>query len=665
MTTIHSVSQVGVSFSLVWFVLCFPQICTLPEVLAYVLNTLRRKKKRNVLANGYNLFSLAEEKRDADHFKFQGDIAQSAAYIHGSDMWRKISARLGTDITRYLLESCSVFVAVPPSCLFQVCGAPVYDRVSMNTALSGFYLQPQTKKHNRRQFARNQVAGSLRRNQKNQRFTKSKKNTEKNVRLRNMKRKRESDQTDEQEVQTFSGKKRGVGVQGHPHEIQQVCSASLDKQQPILLDPTPSAKPFENTAAGFKQPVDIQKNSLSIDGAPSWRTGIFPPLPPSQCFIRTIGLMYCGRGLHGFLLNRKKKSADGLKRLQGQDLVRIVFFEGQAYLKGLERKPKKLPHRFFNMVPLFCQMLRQHRKCPYSRILQRFCPVMEVREEEQEKVSSFLPQCCAPHRVYLFLKQCLLTVIPYELWGSNHNRLNFFSRIRSFLCSGKFERLSLAELMWKMRVNDCDWLKISKTGKIVFFFLQHVFYLSCTNCFWSLGKIPPSELSYRTQILGQFLAWLLDGYVGGLVRACFYVTESVGQKNAIRFYRREVWGKLQDLALRYTNSHTAYGSLCSNRRDHTNSQSIFVGKGSPFQGSDGGVDSSSGGSPSKNHRHLSPALHSQDEWYEAYNASHWSWCQNKGTFFFFNHDFKVLFHMKLCYSTFFLHLMKNFTTYWC
>lgn len=54
--------------------------------------------------------------------------------------------------------------------------------------------------------------------------------------------------------------------------------------------------------------------------------------------------------------------------------------------------------------------------------------------------------------------------------------------------------------------------------------------------------------------MGQLLAWLLDGYVVGLVRACFYVTESVGQKNALRFYRQEVWAKLLDLAFRYTHA---------------------------------------------------------------------------------------------------------------
>ncbi|XP_034560573.1 telomerase reverse transcriptase [Notolabrus celidotus] len=510
------------------------QICTLPELLAFVLNTLKRKRKRNVLAHGYSFLSLAQEKRDADHFKFQGDITQSAAYIHGSDLWRKISTRLGTDITRYLLESCSVFVAVPPSCLFQVCGVPVYDRVSVTTASPWFCLQPRSRKHNRGYFAR-KGAVTLTRTQENQRPTNGKKNSRKDMRLRNRKRKREIDQTDEQDIKTFSGKKRRAGQQRLTPETQQVSFATLEKKHPTSVDPTPSMKPLENVATSFKQPVEMQTNTLALEGGPSWRSGIFPPLPPSQCFIRTLGLLYGGKGMHGFLLNRKKKSADGCKRLQGQDLVRTVFFEGLAYLNGLERKPKKLPRRFFSMVPFFSQMLHQHRKCPYSRILQRVCPVMGVSNAGRGEFSSLLAQQCAPHRVYLFLKECLSSVIPPELWGSDHNRLNFLCRVRGFLNSGKSERLSLAELMWKMRVNDCDWLKISKTG-----------------------RIPPSELSYRTQILGQFLAWLLDGYVVGLVRACFYATETVGQKNSIRFYRQEVWSKLQDLAFR---GHLSKGQM--------------------------------------------------------------------------------------------------------
>ncbi|KAM6903800.1 telomerase reverse transcriptase-like [Lycodopsis pacificus] len=505
------------------------QICTLPELLAFVLNSLKRKRKRNILAHGYSFLSVAQEERDADHFKFQGDLIQSAAYIHGSDMWKKVTLRLGTDLMRYLLESCSLFVAVPPSCVFQLCGAPVYDKVSMSTASTGFYLQPRSRTQKGARCGRNRGAASLKRRQEVGNPAISTTKNRRDVRGKTGKRKRDPDRKDEdeEEIMTCSGKRRRVGQQEPTQQKQQVCSETVEEGQPMSVEPPLSMKPLEHGPTGSKQPVEMQTTVIPVEGGPSWRSGIFPPLPPSQCFIRTLGFLYGGRGMRGFLLNRKKTSAGGCRRLQGPDLVRTVFFEGLAYLNDLERKPKKLPRRFFNMVPVFSQLLRLHRRCPYSTILQRMCPAVEGSDAEPGALSSLLPQHCAPHRVYLFVRECLSAVIPQELWGSDHNRRQFFFRVRSFLSSGKFARLSLAELMWKMKVNDCDWLQISKTG-----------------------RVPPSELSYRTQTLGQFLAWLLDGYVVGLVRACFYVTESVGQKNAIRFYRQEVWAKLQDLAFR-------------------------------------------------------------------------------------------------------------------
>ncbi|XP_061596996.1 telomerase reverse transcriptase [Cololabis saira] len=512
------------------------QICTLQELLAFVLNNLKRKKKRNILAHGYNYLTLAQEDRDADHFKFQGDITQSAAYIHGSDLWKKVTIRLGTDITRYLLECCSVFVAAPPSCIFQVCGVPVYDRVSITTASSRFYLQRQIGKVCRSQLGRNRGLVILNRGHiaENPAASKKKKNRN-DERHCKIKRKREPDPNDEETATCSSRKRRRVARQLHKEEIQQVCCETAEEKEPTSVESTLSKKIAENCMTGFKQLFATSAAILPLEVGSSWRAGTFPPLPASQCFIRTQGFLYGGRGMHGFLLNRKRKTADGSRRLQGNDLIRIIFFEGLAHLNGMESKPKKLPRRFFNMVQLFSQVLQQHRKCPYSKILQKMCPVIKESSARQEELNSLSHKHCAPHRVYLFVRECLSTVIPQELWGSDHNRLNFFVRVRGLLHSGKFERLSLAEIMWKMKVNDCSWLKISKTG-----------------------SFPPSELAYRTQILGQFLAWLLGGYVVGLIRACFYATEILGQKNAIRFYRQEVWTKLQDLGFR---GHLSKGQM--------------------------------------------------------------------------------------------------------
>uniref|UniRef100_A0A8C7W7W1 Telomerase reverse transcriptase n=1 Tax=Oncorhynchus mykiss TaxID=8022 RepID=A0A8C7W7W1_ONCMY len=471
------------------------QISTVPELLAFVLNNIKRKKKRNVLAHGYG---YTFQDRDADQFKFHGEITQSAMYIHCSDLWKRVCQRLGTDISKYLLESCSLFVTVPPSSAFQVCGVPVYDRVSMSTGISRFHLGYKRNGTTRNSRGRSkevrnggwEFQGSAGRNRRKDggRDTGKRKGDEVSL---GGKRKREREE-----------------VEGD------VC---LPGKRRCTQREAPTSGPVSAT--------------VHVEGGPSWRTGSFPPLPHSQCFIRTLGMLYGGRGMRRFLLNRKRKSRDeGPRRLQGRDLVRLVFFEGVAYLNGTERKPERLPRRFFTLVPLFCQLLRRHRRCPYSKILQRVCPAVG-----QGDMASLLPQHSAPHRVYLFVRECLNAVVPSEFWGSDHNRFKFLSAVRNFLSMGKFERMSLAELMWKMKVNDCDWLKISKTG-----------------------RCPPSELSYRTRVLGQLLAWLLDGYVLGLVRAMFYVTESMGQKNALRFYRYQVWAKLQELAF---SGHLSKGQM--------------------------------------------------------------------------------------------------------
>lgn len=422
---------------------------------------MKRKKKRNVLAHGYRF--LAQENQNADYFKFQAEATQSAAFIHGSDLWKRVALRLGTDITRYLLESCSVFTAVPPSCAFQLCGVPVYDRVSVSTLSSKFQLRPQLKRQGCSQFGRSQRS-NLERRRVNMKPEGSKIRMKGDEKVNKRKRKREPDQPEEEEAVT--SKRRRVANQTDKQEMELVSSETEEEIQTRSVESTLPKKNVENEATAFKQPA---KTSAAVlpSGGPSWRTGTFPPLPPTQCFIQTLRFLYGGRGMHSFLLNRKKTTVGGVRRLQGKDLIRMVFFEGLMYLKGVERKPEKLPQRFFNMVPLFNQLLRQHKKCHYDTILQKMCPLDAESISGQTELKSLLPKHCAPHRVYLFIRECLCGVIPQELWGSDHNRLRFFARVRGFLRSGKFERTSVAELMWKVKVNDCDWLKISKAGEFI------------------------------------------------------------------------------------------------------------------------------------------------------------------------------------------------------
>uniref|UniRef100_A0A8C2EV32 Telomerase reverse transcriptase n=1 Tax=Cyprinus carpio TaxID=7962 RepID=A0A8C2EV32_CYPCA len=96
-------------------------------------------------------------------------------------------------------------------------------------------------------------------------------------------------------------------------------------------------------------------------------------------------------------------------------------------------------------------------------------------------------------------------------------------------------------------------LKIVPVGKIQFFWYIIVSEIICVWRFsFRAGAAGhcASEHRYREWICGQFLGWMLSGYVVGLVKALFYVTESMGQKHTLRFYRGEVWNKLQEMAFR-------------------------------------------------------------------------------------------------------------------
>ncbi|XDV33483.1 hypothetical protein PO909_003882 [Leuciscus waleckii] len=435
------------------------QLSTLPEVLAFTLNHIKRKKLRNVLGFGYQCNDVTA---CSDPFRFHGDVSQTAAYISTSELWKRINQRLGTEVTRHLLQDCTVFATVPPSCLLQVCGEPVYDRL-IPRAWSGFSLS---------------------------------------------------------HVSSQTWKNPGVPCKMIPRDVKKI---TRDDAKALTV----SRKRARDDEKHDKHPVMKKRKAITDEsdgpstanhGSRSWKPAEQRPPRPSHCSIRVLSMLYNGRGMKSFLLNRKLKDVGGARRLQGADLVRMIFLQSEL---NTQTRPKKLPKRFFAMVPLFSRLLRQHRKCPYALFLHRKCSGIQ----DAQDMESLLKLHFSAYRVYLFVRECLLYVVPEELWGSQENRLHFLSNVKNFLHLGKFERLPLDQLMWKMKVKACHWLGHKKR-----------------HC--------ASEHRYREWICAQFLAWTLSGFVVGLVRALFYVTESMGQKHALRFYRAEVWSKLQDMAFR-------------------------------------------------------------------------------------------------------------------
>ncbi|XP_010190451.1 PREDICTED: telomerase reverse transcriptase, partial [Mesitornis unicolor] len=302
-----------------------------------------------------------------------------------------------------------------------------------------------------------------------------------------------------------------------------------------------------------------------------------------------------------FLLNRLQGCQSGARQLIETIFLSQTLLE-QKHNQSLPHRSwrkKRLPKRYWQMRHTFQKLLQNHRKCPYLVLLKKNCPIRisessvrktelphqaalpgeaevheqaeqfgkepaecvtssrcesghadvpnnfraplaksvcgELQSEERnagEGCDSALRELLKQHsshwQVYIFVRECLERVIPAELWGSNHNKCRFLKNLKVFISMGKFAKLSLQVLMWKMRVNDCVWLRLVKGDHFV----------------------PAYEHWYREEILAKFLYWLMDTYVVMLLRSFFYITETTFQKNRLFYYRKLVWGKIQDIGIR-------------------------------------------------------------------------------------------------------------------
>lgn len=91
-------------------------------------------------------------------------------------------------------------------------------------------------------------------------------------------------------------------------------------------------------------------------------------------------------------------------------------------------------------------------------------PPSEVQnpgEVRDSALRELLKQHSSHWQVYMFVRDCLEKVIPPELWGSNCNKCRFLKNVKMFISGGR-SKLSLQALMWRMRVNDCMWLRLGK-----------------------------------------------------------------------------------------------------------------------------------------------------------------------------------------------------------
>ncbi|XP_036625371.1 telomerase reverse transcriptase [Trichosurus vulpecula] len=109
--------------------LTFQQLSSQKEVVARIVQRICEKKKKNILAFGY---TLLEENRMSLPVMFTRNVYNYhpntiTETISVSALWEMLLSRIGDDVMMYMLEHCSLFMMVPPSCCYQISGLPIYE----------------------------------------------------------------------------------------------------------------------------------------------------------------------------------------------------------------------------------------------------------------------------------------------------------------------------------------------------------------------------------------------------------------------------------------------------------------------------------------------------------------------------------------------------------
>lgn len=433
-----------------------PQVSCLKELVARVVQRLCERGARNVLAFG---FALLDGARGGPPVAFTTSVRSYlpntvTETLRGSGAWGLLLRRVGDDVLTHVLTHCALYVLVARSCAYQVCGPPLYDlcvpAVARPLASPGRSPGTRTDLRPTRQAW---TSGARRRRG----------SSGSSPPLAKRPRRGETPEpdlgTDRPSTRAHLGRAYGPS-DSKPRAVTPGRAAA-------------EASSWEGGPPGTRRTSPAAQPSQGPQGVPH-----HPAHPETKHFLYSSG----GRERlrPSFLLSALPPSLTGARKL-----VETIFLGSKPGRPGAARRTRRLPARYWRMRPLFRELLGNHARCPYGALLRTHCPLRvaaageassnrECRgvgvcplerpaaapEESTDpgRLVHLLRQHSSPWQVYAFLRACLCRLVPAGLWGSRHNQHRFLRNVKKFISLGKHAKLSLQELTWKMKVQDCAWL---------------------------------------------------------------------------------------------------------------------------------------------------------------------------------------------------------------
>jgi Telomerase ribonucleoprotein complex - RNA binding domain./Reverse transcriptase (RNA-dependent DNA polymerase). len=174
------------------------------------------------------------------------------------------------------------------------------------------------------------------------------------------------------------------------------------------------------------------------------------------------------------------------------------------------------------------QVLQNHKRCDYHRLLERNCPMPKL---DGCTVEGLVTLYSDESHVVRFFKSAVTKVFPIELWGSTRNLDVVLDGIELFLTMRRKEQMSMSMIMHKIRIKDVEWL----------------FHVEGAN---RRRKFVRTSHEAATNNVQNVLKWLYCHFLIPLIRSTFYCTDTEFLGNKIVYYRKPVWTRIRKLAMK-------------------------------------------------------------------------------------------------------------------
>ena len=176
------------------------------------------------------------------------------------------------------------------------------------------------------------------------------------------------------------------------------------------------------------------------------------------------------------------------------------------------------------------RIAKRHERCAHTLLLEQYCPNPHTRELDSEKT---IKRASRPSQVSAFCRAVISNVFPGELWGHGdvrgHNKKSIMRNVDRFVRLGRYETLSLHDVLQDVKVGGIAWL--APENDI------------------STNSMSGPDFQKRKDLLAELLYYLFDSFLIPLIRGHFHVTESGAHRNQLFYFRHDVWKALAEPAL--------------------------------------------------------------------------------------------------------------------